>query len=278
MNRTVRATLASAALAALLAGCGAGVLPQVHSDADRLPLAQQLYAKGDYALALEVLTPFTTSGTGSANVDRAIYLMGMCHLGEKEWAGAQGDFERLLRDYPESDSAASAAFRLGEAYFGQSRGPDFDQEYTLKALDQWMSYRRDHPDHWLAGAAAQRIAECRTRLATKLLHTGDLYLKLGDYRPAQVYFRNVIGEYSETPIYGDALVGLALADARLGARDSALASLKEIEQEFAGRPLADKAAEARRRILREKPGSGANRRLNKPNEPPPPAAAPGVQP
>lgn len=274
--RTLRMALASAVLAALVAGCGAAIAPQIHNDADRLNVARRLYDKGDYTLAAEVLTPYITSAAGSADVDDALYLLGMSHLKAKEWASAESDFQRLVRDYPESDSAAAAAFRLGEAYFGQSRGPDFDQEYTLKALDQWMAYRRDFPENWLAGQAQQRIAECRARLATKLYRTGDLYMKLKDYEPAKIYFRNVMRQYSDTPVYGPAILGMAMADARLGARDTALVTLKALEEEFAGRPLADEAAKTREMILRWPAEVKPQKHRAAPNEPPPSPAQPGA--
>lgn len=64
--------LALLALLALLAGCGGAVLPQIHDESGRLALAHRLYAKGDYALAVDALAPFSTSGSGSANVDQAV--------------------------------------------------------------------------------------------------------------------------------------------------------------------------------------------------------------
>lgn len=266
--------LLSLALLVLLAGCGGAVLPQVHDEGGRLELARRLYAKGDATLAVEVLAPFSTSGSGSGNVDEAVYLLGLCHLKLKDWLAAQGDFERLQRDYPESDSAASAAFRRAEALWGQSRGPDFDQEYTLKALEQWMSFRREHPDHWLAPEATRRIAEARLRLATKLYRTGDLYVKLKDYGSARSYFRNVLTEYSESSLYGDALIGWAVATARLGQRDSALTVLREFEAENPGHPAAVKAAHTREAMARWQLDAKPKRRHTTPNEPPP-ATSPG---
>lgn len=270
--------VAIAAALALLAGCGGAVLPQIHDEGGRLELGRRLYAKGDAALAIQVLAPFFTSGSGSADVDDALYLTGLCHLKLKDYPAAQGDFERLLRDYPESDSAASAAFRQGEALWGQSRGPDFDQEYTLKALDQWMSYRREHPEHWLADEATRRIAEARSRLATKLYRTGDLYVKLKDYDSARRYFRDVLNEYSESPVYGDALIGWAVASARLGERDTALTTLRELEQEFAGKPLGERAANAREKVTRWKFEKTRARRHSAPNEPPPVNTTGGITP
>lgn len=263
------------ALLAFVAGCGASVLPQIHDENGRLDLARRLYAKGDYALAVDALAPFSTSGSGAANVDEAVYLLGLCRMKMKDWAGAQADFERVMREYPESDSAPSAAFRAGEAMWGQSRGPDFDQDYTLKALDQWMAYKRDHPDHWLQAQATRKIAEARTKLAMKLYRTGDLYVKLKEYQPARNYFTNVLTEYSETPVYGDALIGWAVATARLGERDSALATLKGLEQEFAGKPLGDKAAKTRGDVEKWQAPKKQGRRHTAPNEPPLPGTSTG---
>ncbi len=254
---------------AMLAGCGAGVLPQIHDERGRLELARRLYDKGDYHLAVEVLAPYSTSGSGSADVDEAVYLLGLCHLKTRDFPTAQADFERLTRDYPESDSAPSAAFRVGEAMWGQSRGPDFDQDHTLKALDQWMGFRRDHPGHWLSAQAMRRIAEARVRLATKLYRTGDLYVKLKEYQPARNYFKNVLTEYSETPLYGDALLGWAVASARLGERDTALATLRDLEQQFPGQPLGLKAARTHADVLKWKPDRKPGRRRSVPNEPAP---------
>jgi len=274
MNRR----LLAAALLALLAGCGGAVLPQIHDERGRLDLARRLYDKNDVALAIQVLTPYSTSSSGAADVDEAIYLLGLCHLKLKDWPAAESDFERVMRDYPESDSAASAAFRLGEAYWGQSRGPDFDQEFTLKALDQWMAYRRDHPGHWLSDEASKRIAVARTRLATKLYRTGDLYVKLKEYDAARRYFRDVLTEYSETPLYGDAWLGWAVASARLGERDTALAVLGEMAEHFRGQPLGERAEQVRGDVMKWKVAEKPNKRHTAPNEPPPPTDPTGGMP
>ena len=77
---------------------------------------------------------------------------------------AQTQFERMARDYPESDSAGAASFQPGEALFGQSRPSDYDQEFTLKALTQYEAHLRDWPSDPYAKRSEPRIAECRTRL------------------------------------------------------------------------------------------------------------------
>lgn len=251
-------------LTAFLAGCGASVLPQLTSETQRVPLAQSLYDRGDLLQAIEVLKPYTTTGSGAADIDRAVYLLGRCYLKQKEWGSAELEFDKMLREYPESDSAASAMFRLAEAYFGQSRGPDFDQEYTLKALTQWQAYLRDAPeDHWLRPEASGKVLECRNRLATKLERTGELYVKLGQWSPAAVYFRNVVDLYPDTAPYGAALIGLSVVDARLGRRADAEARLQDLVKQFGDQPLGVRAAQTLRDIASGKLAPKAEKRGRK---------------
>jgi outer membrane assembly lipoprotein YfiO len=241
------------ALAGLLAGCGASTIPAVHSEGERLAEGRRALRNHEYNVALELLKSYVANNAGGADVDQAIELLGECYLGIKEWAEAQGQFERLLRDYPESDSAAAASFRLGEALWGQSRGPDFDQEYTHKALDQWESYLRGYPGHWQHAAAEVRRQMARERLAEKLDRDGTLYLKLRRTGPARVYFQRVLDEYADTAVAANAMLGLALADEQDGKRDEALAALRDIEARFSGRSVAQRAAKERVRLERHPP-------------------------
>jgi outer membrane protein assembly factor BamD len=247
---SIRTALAAAVLGALLTGCGAAIVPQIHNDSDRITVARRLYDKGEYAIVVEVLNAYTTTGTGSADIDQAVYLLGNAYLMQKDYSSAQTQFERIARDYPESDSATAASYRLGQALYGQSRSSDFDQEFTLKALSQWQRTSRDAPGSDWATLAEQRIAECRTRLARKLWRSGDLYVKQNLYEPALVYYRSVITDYSDTPVLGDALIGLAVADARLGRKDTALVVLRDLETRFAGRELGLRAAKVRTSVER----------------------------
>lgn len=271
MSSRLRAACAALVAAGLLAGCGAAVVPSIHSDSNRVAIARGLYERREYALAVDVLSAYATTGTGNADIDQAVYLLGLSYLGQKEWASAQTQFERMARDYPESDSASSAAFQLGEALYGQSRPSDFDQEFTLKALQQYENYRRDFAGGAYAPRADRRIAELRTRLARKLWRNGDVYVKQKLYLPAKRYFADVIEQYADTPILGDAILSNAVADARLGKRDSALAVLRGLEQQFAGQPLGVKA-QALRLKMEKWPAEGDRaRRGHRPIEAPTPA-------
>jgi outer membrane protein assembly factor BamD len=250
--RRIAAVLVSGLLVGQMAGCGGHILPALRSESDRLSTARKMAADREYGDAIELLKPYTTSGGGAADVDQAIFLLADCYLQTKEYALAATEYERLLNDYPESDSAGSSSFRLGEAYYGQSRKADFDQEYTLKAIEQWQKYLHDYPGHWRNPEAEGRLLAARSRLAQKFLDTGTLYLKLRLFQPSRVYFQRVLDDYSDTSLVADARLGLALADAGQGRRDEAIAALREIEAQYPRQAVAERAASERRRLEHKK--------------------------
>src|SRR5262245_41304556 len=232
MRRVTAALLlcAAASLYALsLAGCAAVSMPAIHSEPERLQVARKLAKDREYTSAIEQLKIYVERNAGSAHVDEAIYLLGECYLKSKDFPNAAVEFERLQRDFPESDSSAAAAFGLAEAQYGQSRPPDFDQEFTSKALEQWEHYRRDYPYHWLVPKAEERIAKARLQLATKLLNNADLYLKLSQIEPARIYYQQVEAEYSDTPLLGNAMIGQARCFALEGKTAESIAYLKDME-------------------------------------------------
>ncbi len=246
--------LLGAALCALLvslSGCAATTIPSVHSEPERLSLAQRMMEQQRWVSAIELLKSYVQHNGGSANVDRAHYLLGMSYLKNKDWALAESEFELTVREYPESDSTPSASYRLGEALLSQARPPDFDQDFTTKAIEQWHTYLETYPDHWLNAEAGKQLVLARSRIATKLLNTAELYLRLKLPGPARVYFERVRSDYNDTLLLPQALLGLALCDARDGRRVEAIAQLKDIESRYSGSGVTERAARERSRLERK---------------------------
>jgi outer membrane assembly lipoprotein YfiO len=235
-----------------LYGCGASVIPDIHSEPERYAVAQRLARQGELSSAIELLKTYIDRNAGAADVDGAIYLLGECYLRQKEWPSAQLEFERLLRDYPESDSSGSASFEMGVALFGQSRGPDFDQEFTEKALAQWREYLANFPGHWRRAEAEQQVRVARERLARKYLDTADLYVKQKYATAARRYYQRVMDDYSDLPLVGSAEIGMARCDVLEGKKELALQRLARIEAEHPGQPAAEVARRERARVLKMK--------------------------
>jgi len=212
-----------------------------------MTVGRRLFAQGEMNGAIELFKSYIDRNAGASDVDQAVYLLGECYLRQHEWNSAQVEFERLLRDYPESDSSGAAAFRLGDALYGQARGPDFDTEYIQKALTQWIEFRTGYPGHWRQKDADQRIRNARYQLAGKLMTSARLYTRLRMTEPARIYYQRVATEYSDLAIAGEAEIGLAICDRLDGKKDEAIARLEKILKEHADQPA---AAVARKELER----------------------------
>jgi outer membrane assembly lipoprotein YfiO len=246
--QSFRRTAITLLLPLALAGCAAHVMSEARNENERLAAGKKALERHQYTDAINHFKIYIANSTGQAQVDEVIYLLGVAYLDSKQYPLAQGEFERVLRDYPESDSAGASSFKLGEALLGQSRPRDFDQEYTERAVEQWQAYLRGYPDHWLNPEAQRRLLIARTRLGRKMNDAAFLYIKLKQYEPAHVYFERVMNEYGDTPAGSEAELGLARLDARRGFRPEAIERYKSIESRYPGQQVAKDAAKERAQI------------------------------
>lgn len=246
--RQLRRLVLTLVLPVMVAGCAANIASDVRNESERLAAGRRALERRQYTDAITHFKVYIVNSSGQAQVDEAIYLLGMAYLEGKQYPLAQGEFERLVRDYPESDSAGSGAYRLGEALLGQSRPRDFDQEFTERAVDQWQAYLRGFPGHWMNDQAARSLLIARTRLGRKLNDAATLYIKLKQWEPAVVYFERTITDYGDTPAGQEAELGLARIDARRGRRAEAVERYKAIEARYPGQDVAKDAARERSRL------------------------------
>ena len=126
---------------------------------DDFAAAKAEYESGHYFDAVQKLEQFIDQHPGSVLVDQAIFTLGKAYEAQKDWVMAATQFERLVRDFPESRSTCDAEFLLGRSYWRQSRNAPYDQSETRRALDQLKRYTGRCPDHASLGDADSLIIE-----------------------------------------------------------------------------------------------------------------------
>jgi outer membrane protein assembly factor BamD len=234
--------------AALGAGCAGVNRPLAPATAtDQLRIARLRYEHRDYTEAITLLKGYIQYRAEAADLDEAHFLLGMCHVHRKEWPLAAGEFVVVTSDYADSPRLADAQYWLGISYWRQSRSAPYDQEPTRRALSQWDRFLALYPDHPRVDEARGFRTAGRTRLAEKALRNGRLYLTLKRYKPALIYFDEVVKEYPDTKWIDAAQVGRA--EALLGqdkpgeartALELALPSIKDADARDRARDLLKK--------------------------------------
>jgi outer membrane protein assembly factor BamD len=165
---------------------------------DDFAAAKAEYESGHYFDAVQKLEAFIDQHPGSVLVDQAIFTLGKAYEAQKDWVMAATQFERLVRDFPESRSTCDAEFLLGSCYWRQSRNAPYDQSETRRALDQLRRYTGRCPDHAALGAADSLIGLARDRLAEKQYRAAELYRRRKEREAAVVYCDLIVEEFSDT--------------------------------------------------------------------------------
>lgn len=246
-SRTVSFLAALAALATLAAGCGGSLKEQQSGVAD-YEHGKAAFDQSNWYDAIADLKTYVEQYPGTEKTDDALYYLGEAYFRNKDFALASGQFDRLIRDFPQSPLQPDALFLLARCDDVTSRPPSNDQTETLRAIDRYRQFLDTYPEHAKASEARERLAALRERLAEKRFRNGRLYAKLHQIAAASFYLEGVLKDYAETRWAGDAALLLAEIYVRQGKRDEAIAALRRIPQDLATAEVRRKGQERLRSL------------------------------
>jgi outer membrane protein assembly factor BamD len=187
-----------AALPLLVLACAYAADPQESGVEVDFEDAREDFESGHHFDAVLKFSDFIREYPGSVLVDQAIYYRGRSYYEQKDWILAAADFERVVRDFPESRFACDAQLWLAETYWKQSRKAPYDQEETRLAIDEYERFQRRCPRHEAIPDIPDRIARARGRLAEKQYRAARLYDKLDQPESELIYLGIVVDQYPDT--------------------------------------------------------------------------------
>ena len=178
---------------------------------------QRLYESGRCLQAVEALQRFLSNHPGSARVDDAIYYLGLSHECMGEHILAREEFDRLLREFPQSNNREEAEWSLALTYFDSRHSPDRDPEPTENAITEFEKYLRHYPQGAHAEQAARSIRTCQEELAKKEFENGETYFELLDaWDAAIIYYEKSLEILGDSKVAAKARARLAAAYAEKG--------------------------------------------------------------
>ncbi len=212
---------------------------------------QEAYQRGDYMIAIEAFRRISVAWPLDERADDALMGLGDAYLDMDNYASAEGEYLRLLSDYPRSELVPEAEYRLGLVYFEQSKRSVLDQTTTKDAIAQLRRFLRDYPDGEFSDDARERLAELRARLAQKDFETAMLYAKSGSSTAARIYLESVAIEYPNTPWAPRALLELVRSYVVAGEKAQAQETLARLGESYPGTAEVEEA----RNLLADPGGS-----------------------
>lgn len=207
MNSALASVIVLSSL--LSSGCGSSEVTQSLSAEDRFELGKKNYDDGNY---LEAITDFQVvklQFPGSAVADDAQYYLGGSHYNREEYLLAIEEYRALKRGMAASPLVPDAQYKIAYCYYELAPRSTLDQQYSLRAIDEFQTFIEYYPKHEHVADAEAKIQELNTRLARKLFESAELYMGLEYFRSASIYYQLVIEKYHDSPFAEPAQLGLA---------------------------------------------------------------------
>jgi outer membrane protein assembly factor BamD len=209
---------------------------------ERLVVADRLQGEGKCSKAIIEYEQLLSEFPAQSIAERAEFSLASCRMELGDYDLAVRDFEDFMDSYPGSDLVDNAMYMIALCYIEQAPRPERDQTNRVKALSELSLLLREYPGTDLREDAERLVAECRSRLAEKEYLSGDLYLKLGFYEPARIYFDSVLEEYGDTPWAGQALLGKGIALVGEGKLGEARLAYEQLVTDYPASPAGEQAS------------------------------------
>lgn len=206
----------------LLLHCGGrqGFSPKLDPE-DRFILAKRYMADGKYVKAQEEFKRLMFENPGSDYVDDAQYCLAESYFLNEEYDFAILEYGFLIDNYKGSPYVDESHFKVGLSYYELSKPFYLDQTDTKKALDEIELFLAKYPQSDYLDDALSVKKKCLEKLARKSLEAGKLYMRLGKYKAARIYFESVIEDYSEAQASDQVLMLIGVTYEKEGDRANA---------------------------------------------------------
>jgi len=180
-------------------GCGGRQTLENLSPRQLFDLGKEKYDNEKYLTAIEAFQTIIYDYPGESLVDTAQYYLALSYYGNDDYVLARVEFERLFRYYPASTYVTHAQFmRAVSFYEGTPKNHGLDQTDLQEAIRQFEDFLIDNPESELMADCRTYLEQAYSRLAVKDYEAGMIYLRLGSYKAAKIYFQRVIDEHTSS--------------------------------------------------------------------------------
>lgn len=205
-------------LLGLVLGCSSGSRFRGLGAEGEFLSGKELYENGRCFQAAEALQTFLSQHPGSALVDEAIFYLGLSRKCLGEYILAREEFDRLLREFPQSENREEAEWNRALCFQEARHSADRDPEPTEQAIRAFAAYLEHYPRGAHREEAVRFERESVGRLAAKAYENGKTYMMLRQYGAAVIYFEKSLEVQADSdiaPIVHLALVKAYLADGKI---------------------------------------------------------------
>ncbi len=123
---------------------------------------------------------------------------GDVYFKKKEYTLAAEEYENFISNNPGHAELDYAMYRLGLSYYKMKAGKDRNHSKRLSALEWFYTLQDTYPRSPYVEEIQDKIQESKRILAEREIYIGKFYHKKKNYEAAIMRFENVLEKYPET--------------------------------------------------------------------------------
>lgn len=152
----------------------------------------------DVEKALEIFSKIIENAPYSGYADDAQFMMGLCHKKLQQYNEAVAEFQKLIQEYPASGLMERARYEMAQCMYLASLKPEYDQEATEEAIDEFKKYSLESKDKNLRDEADRTIELLKEKKAENFYKIAEFYEGQKKYKSALIYYNVITIEYPNT--------------------------------------------------------------------------------
>lgn len=161
------------------------------------------YNEGDFYKAQQLYENVISVYRGSTKGEISLINLARCHLEMGDFMLAGYYYKTFATTYPNSERIEDAQYFSAMSYYYESPKPSLDQQYTIKAIDEFQTYINQFPESARVDSCNTYISILRDKLELKAYNIAKLYVNLQKYKAAKVELVNYLMEFPDSEFRED---------------------------------------------------------------------------
>ncbi|MFH1797967.1 MAG: outer membrane protein assembly factor BamD [Candidatus Omnitrophota bacterium] len=130
--------------------------------------------------------------------DKSLYKSAECYRRMMQHKDAMEAYERIVNDYPDSKLVPEAKYQLAYTKYEASLEPEYDQESTDEAINEFKEISDTTAIPAIAMEAKKVFKELKNRKAGSELKVAEFYERQKKYKSAVMYYEEILRQFPNT--------------------------------------------------------------------------------
>jgi len=156
------------------------------------------FYKGKYGKAREYLNKVLFSGEITEITDDAQFYIAKSYLREKEYETALSEYNFLVTQFPNSEHIEEAEFDILKIYTLKIQSSLHETEELENSLSKIKTFMERYPESRFKEEVKAMKSEILNLLAEKIYKIAELYEKMGRFKSAEIYYKELLEKYPDT--------------------------------------------------------------------------------